>query len=599
VSIKEIVTPTETALCIPFIPPLTPVQTAAMDLYRRGLNVFPVPNPFEVQVWAAEDPNERKLGDKPPYILKPLFYSRMHLCGPDCRQSKGRRDCLPENETFVNLFNHANLAVMMGRTSGNLLDIDCDSHKAFNFIGIELERRGLPFWAFTSHRGGGFLLRLSEGEAGNMPKDKCQILDVEVWGRSHYALLPPSLHSAGTVYQWVTPEPYFHLPMGEPPPIVQLDALDFLGVELALKQRPKWEEPELYGLPSWTLHLSRPNRKLLILAFVEGERNTNLTKPVYDVAALIIRGVMDYQEGERVLVEAARRFDYPISSISQMLKSALKKKPTPAREYKESNAYKPRSWQAARAFGMAFDWRAYGRRAQSRRAVFFACVERSRMDSSDVFRAAKREVAELAGCNDETALSALHELAKGGNNGEPPALLLRKGISEQSGARLYAFSDYALEQRARNPTIIFPCSISGRITRAQEQTLPLTQTEQDVFYRRAVAFRVWVHLKYTPEPSAAAIARAEALNQGSTRRALRWLVKHGLVTFGPAEGLYYGEHFTEDRLERLAAVFRTLGKSAKRKREHERDRERRINRQLARARVRWSKRYLDWRIFRG
>jgi hypothetical protein len=34
-------------------PPLTPLQTAAFDLYQRGLNVFPVPKPHEVQAWAA------------------------------------------------------------------------------------------------------------------------------------------------------------------------------------------------------------------------------------------------------------------------------------------------------------------------------------------------------------------------------------------------------------------------------------------------------------------------------------------------------------------------------------------------------------------
>ena len=35
------------------VPPLTPLQVAALDLYQRGLNVFPVPRPHEVQAWAA------------------------------------------------------------------------------------------------------------------------------------------------------------------------------------------------------------------------------------------------------------------------------------------------------------------------------------------------------------------------------------------------------------------------------------------------------------------------------------------------------------------------------------------------------------------
>jgi hypothetical protein len=589
-------------------PPLTPLQTTAFDLYQRGLNVFPVPKPHEVQAWAAEDPANRIATSKPPYILKPLFTSRMHLCGPECRQPRGGLDCLPESESFDALFYQANLAVMMGRTSGNLLHIDCDSFKAFEQVGDELSRRGLPFWAFTSHRGGGYLLRLAEGEAANTSKDKGNIPDVEIWGNSHYALLPPSFHPLGTVYQWKTPEPYYHLPAGEPPPLVHLDDLGFLKVELRVKQKPRWEEPELYGLPEWTMHLSRANRKILVSAFVEGERNLNLTKPAYDIAALIVEGEITYAEGEHVFLDAARRSDYPVKQARQMLKSAERKAPKRAREYRGGRPGSQNAWQIANNFGLAYDWGVYGRRAQTRRIVFFACVERARLDGSDVFRASNREISEAVSRTRKTVREALDDLT---NNNVAPALLVFKGFSNQSGASLYSLSDLVLNDNAHadigvcmegrhmgsmhSYPITPPCSNSGVFTQQQNSLLPGTHAQKDLMTAIGnVSWQVWTHLQHCPESRQADIARKLTVSPSSVSRALNKLQSCGLVSFGSAEGMYYGEGLTESDIEALTVQLGTSGRSAKRKREHQCDRERRVNKQIARERQRWAQNYLNW-----
>ena len=116
--------------------PLTSIQSAASDLFDRGLNVFPIPRPGEIRAKAAKTTNNLDPNNKRPYILKPLFSSRMHKCSDECREKHGvpRSGCLPENEMFETLFLKANIAVMLGRTSGNLFAIDCDSQDSFNKI---------------------------------------------------------------------------------------------------------------------------------------------------------------------------------------------------------------------------------------------------------------------------------------------------------------------------------------------------------------------------------------------------------------------------------------------------------------------------------
>src|SRR6266540_5968232 len=189
----------------------TDMQSTAIDLYERGFNVFPLPTARD-WVLRAEDGNVTKH----PYPIRTqkVFASRLHF-----------------DPSFIELFERSNIGVMCGRTSGNLVAIDCDSQTAFAQIGRELTARATPCWAITSHRGGAYLVRLLEGESQNVPKQASCLEDVEIWGNSHYIVLPPSIHPAGDLYQWKSPEPRFCLPRAETLPAVPVHALEWLGVK--------------------------------------------------------------------------------------------------------------------------------------------------------------------------------------------------------------------------------------------------------------------------------------------------------------------------------------------------------------------------------
>jgi len=338
---------------------LTDTQATAVDLYRRGFNVFPLPSAYE---WRGrpgykDDPNK-----KPPYLAEPLFTARLHLCAPECRHA------LPHE--FTALFERANIGLMTGRTSDNLLAIDCDSPATFETIGAELTRRALPFWAITSHRGGAYLLRLAEGEAANSHETKFQ--DVQIWGNRHYIVIPPSIHPQGTVYQWRTPEPRYYLLPGASIPPVSVTALDWLGVTL---KRGKWQAPDLFGLPPELAALSYRNRQTLATGALEGQRNARLTAAAYDLAGCEI----PYEISESVILQTAERCtpEYPQRDTLAILRSAYKKpNVTPARESgRDNECFAPtaKTWQRAATFAASFDWRkTYGRKANSHRAVFLA-----------------------------------------------------------------------------------------------------------------------------------------------------------------------------------------------------------------------------------
>lgn len=559
---------------------LSEVQSTAFDLYRRGLNIFPVPCPKEVRVWArltGEDPLS-----KPPYLAEPLFYARLHVCGFECEQRKKRtgHPCLRYEEQFMNLFVHANLAVMTGRTSGNLLSIDCDSQKAFETILAEFDRRNLPHWAYSSHRGGGLLVRLAEGEAANLQESS--VPDVQVWGNRHYVILPPSIHGLGTVYQWVTPEPLYNLPEGQHVPEVSVKTLDWLGVMLARGKGRQWEEPELYGLPAWTVNLSRNNRRILVTTFEKGARNVNLCKPTYDIAALINAGTIPYSEGEQVLIKAARLSNYPDGEIKAMLKSAVKKNPVPARK---GGSCVPKAWQKAQAFAQSYDWRGIlGRIAITARATFEACIERARMDNNETFRATERELSEMANFGN-------HKRARRGLSLLVSIGLLERVGKGQGGSNLYAFGKPVIMAGGHNndPTIP-PIVVNSGV-----KSVPPDNAEKDVFFRLGqVAHRVWHHLCETPEPSLKAIARVTHQAETSVSDAVKKrLIPNRLVIHNPVDGLYYGETKSNLELGLLATNLGTLGRSEKRKRDHQSERERRLNQRMAHARSVWMMRYAE------
>lgn len=557
-----------------FFSPLNSVQLAAMDLYARGLNVIPLPRKWEVagQNKPGDKPKYDIDHDKPSYIHGVFFTARLHRCGPECRSSRQCQN-MPEGARFDALFSHCNIGVVLGRLSGNLTALDCDSKAAFKRVGFELDQRGIKYWAYTSARGGSYLVRLVEGEAANI--SRVDIPNLEIWGRGRYMVLPPSLHPSGITYNWVTPEPRLHMGPSESVPVVSVSALAWLGVKLHKEKSTgaNWVEPDLFGLPAWTVDLSINNRKILAYGVSEGERHNKLLTAAYDLVGCGIERL----EAESVFLEAAGRCSPALREREALdiLDWAYSKdfKPARAKKFVESD----KLWARARDWGLDHDWRVYGRKAQTMRAVFLACCERLRMgQDGEVFRASVREIADLAGFGSPArSARGLADLIEN-------KIIKRVGKDSASEAALYRLEN--VFSGARNDTLHTSedrISVSLRAVSGAS-----TDTEKDVFAKFGfVAARVWGVLQADSFPTAAAIARAGKLNYGAVRNALPKLIKAGLIT--ASEGIYTGEVKTQGQLELLSANLGTLGVTAKRKRKNMYDRERRANKLLYAVRRSW------------
>jgi len=413
-------------------------------------------------------------------------------------------------------------------------------------------------------------MRLAEGEAANKHLEGWQ--HVEIWGNKHYIILPPSVHPSGVIYQWETPEPYYNLPDYEKPPLVSVTALDWLGVDRATAGAT-WQAPELLGLPDWTVNLSRNNRRILSRAIdgsiPEGQRNTELVKPIYDIAAMIQGGAIDYRTGWEVIESAAEGLRYPVKAARSMLRSGLNK-PGLTRS-RDGAEIKPKPYEQALTFAAAHNWPA--RTGHTDKAVFLACCERAKVDAGQgSFRAASREIAQLANKTRKTASKALHRLTASD--------LLYRVISDPSGANRYRFGK-TVRRYSTNPT----CSYSGVLTNEQKtHNNPQTPAQMDVFGRLgAVSWAVYSWLTDNYASSYKEIAEATGQNVASIRRVLSRgkntgaLIRHGLVIYNPADNTYHAEQATEDKLERIAAVLGVLGRSDKRERSHQAERGLRVN----------------------
>ena len=567
---------------------LTELQITAVDLYLRGLNVLPMPHPAWLEA------NGHPADDKTPFILTQFYTGRLHLCGPECarRTAKTGRKCKGAN--YVDLFETpSNIGLMTGRTSGNLFVIDTDSHTDAAAMKAELDRRGLPYWSWRTRRGAAFAMRLIEGEADNQPGGETGrpvpgYPDTQIWGNTRFCVCPPSSYYIGAgVYTWLTPEPRFYLPPFQGPPAVHLADLAFLDVKL---YRPGgWTDPELHGLPQWAAMLSKPNRAILATVHPEGTRNSELTKPTYDIAALIDQDLITYREGEAVLIDAAELSNYPVKAIRGMLKSALKKNPT--RATTSGGTLQP--WARALTFAEGYNWRIYGRAAQSVRGVFLACCERSKMDNSDTFRATEREVAELANLSRDTAHKALRRLSDHNTDARPLLVRVKPGNPKTGEPNVYGFTAYATSTPEGGAPVLplsLHCSNSGRFGAPENDTLPATLIQQDVFNRRGLganAYRIWEYCKANREHTTSTpIAAALNLHPGSVRKALKRLIEADLVRRG-GDGAVYSVEVGEDKLEVLSAMMDTLGTADKRKREHTKDREVRLNVRVGIVRARW------------
>lgn len=555
--------------------PLTEIQRTAINLHKMGWNVFPVPRPEDVRR-RFEQTGEGSPTDKPPYILQPLFTSRLHRCGRECKPYH-----IPNRVKFEALFERSNLAVMAGRTSGGICVIDCD--KNGDRVERELVKRSIPFWGYETGKGKNFIVQLPQ-EAANIPGGKGKIAGVEIWGHDRFCVLPPSVHHTGTLYRWLNIDPLEYPGKLE---TTTFEALEWLGVT---PKSGQWDDPELFDLPAWVICLSKPNREILASTPTEGRRNTEITKPLYDLAANVQAGKISENDALELLYSIAERSGYSVKSIDSMWKSAIKKADLePAATSKQGQGKGYQTYLKAVQFAHSYRWP--GRTAQTDRAVFLACAERAKVEG-DTFRASVREISELANITKTTAITALKRLRGDAKSPHVKPLLIGPIGASENGNR-YKFNTLELPETEK----YFDIEIGANLYHYKQlmySGINSTPPKHDVFIKLGkVAMRCYEHLLIEPEHTFAAIARATKQNKASVSRAVKRLMVHDLVTYNPAEGLYYSDPVSDDKLERIAAALGTLGRSEKRKREHIAERETRANLQVAWAKSAWS-RMLDW-----
>lgn len=546
---------------------LSDVQATAQDLYERGFNVFPLPTAHD---WILRPDENGKISKHPyPVRMQKVYASRLYF-----------------DNSFIELFDRSNIGVMCGRTSGNLVAIDCDSQNAFEYVGRELNARAIPFWCITSHRGGAYLLRLAEGEAVNVTKKSSRLDDVEIWGNSHYIVMPPSVHPSGDVYQWKSPEPRFCLPRFESIPVVSVNALEWLGVSLKKSAGASRTPTPEYSLPSWAGNISRANVETWMNGTAEGSRNAQLTKLAYDLAG---NGIAQ-STAKKILLDAAGKCTppYPEREAKAIVRSAYKKNRTPARSHYGENVTgvtRSKTWESAAAFAQSFDWNSqewiYSKKVKGRlvtsrlqahsvRRVFLALIERAKLDGRQVFRATVRETSVISDLQKMTVTRAMQALDRAG--------LVRRVKSDD--CNLFSFADYS-----SGDTVSLNCRNS--VSPLEYSKLPKTHAEKDVFGTGHL-YTVWRYLLISPERNAYRTAKALQLSPSVVYSAFGKLQSMGLVTYSQTEGLYYGESRTDTALQVMAAEYGRDGRSAAREAKYQQERARFLNQEFAWAKVRYS-----------
>lgn len=547
---------------------LSDIQATAQDLYERGFNVFPLPTAHD---WILRVENGNVTKKPYPVRMQKVYASRLYFDG-----------------SFTELFDRSNIGVMCGRTSGNLVAIDCDSQKSFEYVGRELTARAIPFWCFTTHRGGVYLLRLAEGEAVNITKKTGIHADVEIWGNSHYIVMPPSVHPSGDVYQWKSPEPRFHLPPRDTIPPVNVGAVEWLGVTVKKSGETRIPMPK-YSLPSWAENISRANIETWTNGAAEGSRNAQLTKLAYDLAG---NGIAQ-STAKNVLLEAAGRCTppYPEREAKAIIKSAYKGTRTPARSYYGENVTRAKTWQSAAEFAESFDWNSqawtYSKKVKGQlitnclkayavKRVFLALIERAKLDGRPTFRATVREVSILADLQKMTVSRAMQALDRAGIVGR----------AKSKDCNLFSFADYS-----RSDTLTLNCRDS--VSLLEYPKLPTKHAERDVFGAGHL-YTVWRYLLVKPERTPYRVAKALHISPSVAYSAVRRLQGmttpdgKALVTYSQAEGQYYGEACTDTTLQLVAAEYGRDGRSAAREAKYQQERMRFLNNEFSRAKVRYS-----------
>ena len=379
------------------LPEFTPTAIEALTLHRLGFNVFPMP-----------------FAQKAGYPWLQVQYVRL------------AEDDIPA------LFRYrANLAVMVGRTSGNLFVIDCETPAEFERQRATLRSIGVTAWAVRTGGGGGHLyLRSADGELANLTLTKAQSLglgDCEVRGCRCYVLAPPSVHpETGVFYDWLARD-------GDGPPVVPLAALDWLPLALAAARgtagapHQQTQEPGESVASASYAETAFAEEVERVGGAPEGTRNDTLNRAAFALGQLVAVGALDENEVWDALFDAALDAGLSKGETARTIDSGLtagmaKPRGNVPQRPRTATADQLRAWVSAQTW--------HGKAGASRRAVALALAERARTARNGTWRASEREVATLARVARRTARKALVYLTEVG-------AIARAGEDATSSATLW------------------------------------------------------------------------------------------------------------------------------------------------------------------
>lgn len=396
---------------MPFSPPKIPIMSRSLleshVLFDQCLNVFPQP-----------------FGQKSGYPWRRSQTSRLLRNHP--RESLAtitQGDC--------------NLAVMCGKTSGNLFILDCETSQTLSENMQQLQKRGVPLWVVKTARGGHIYLRSRMGEVHNIASGT--LADMEIRGRSLYVLAPPSLHPSGVYYEWLLRQGD-HIPEIDPALISWLR--DTHGLPIRLKTTQPAPTRTMPFLSPYSA-LSRNTRDYMQHGHTipEGTRNNRL----FSAACDLLGNQYTTEEVSALLKPVALGSGLPVYEIEASLASAASQSRTPARPKSALPLPSPKGrqyrWQDALVAAVTYQWQ--GASASQHRALFLALVERARlsMNQRGVFRASIRELAVLARMSINTVQRVLRQFQEAS-----PPLVLHVAQDHTSGANVWRFGDVLLNR---------------------------------------------------------------------------------------------------------------------------------------------------------
>lgn len=464
----------------------------AFALYDAGLNVFPQP-----------------YGRKAGYPWQRLLYLRL-----------SRDDA---NYGLRRLFaGRCNIAIMCGKTSGNLFVIDCETQEALQTNIAALRQRNIPLWAARTRRGGHIYLRAREGEVENIHSGT--LADQEIKGRDGYVLAPPSLHPSGARYQWMHRE-------GEQPPLVSIREIDWLrakdGTPVYLQATRIPQQREILPAQKYFAKpepLTRKTRDYLLNGSTvpTGERNNRLFAAACDLAG----NGYSQEQALQMLKSQAQASGLAQQEIHSTIQSAFSKTRSPAKRSQDGHSVSY-AWQEALAFAMHCSWN--GRSNHSARTLFLALIERARLSSNEkhVFRASIRELSQMSRLGTATVQRLLRQF-----RAYPMPFLFHCGYDKRSTASLWRFSDYVLSQGRQQISKMDTAPLTPPWLSSSVSVFLTEAAERDALGLGGVfVYRFLLSSEYPLRRSE--LAQASGLSLHQVDYAIRKLVAHGLVHRSP------------------------------------------------------------------